>query len=42
MLEIFIIQDKKLSIYLLIMQKLDLKLFTKQNKTKKQEQDLKY
>ena len=42
MLEIFIIQDKKLSIYLLIMQKLDLKLLTKQNKTKKQEQDLKY
>ena len=42
MLEIFIIQDKKLSIYLLIMQKFDLKLFTKQNKTKKQEQDLKY
>ena len=42
MLEIFVIQDKKLSIHLTIMQKLNLKLFTKQNKTKQQEQDLKY
>ena len=41
MLEIFVIQDKKLSIHLMIMQKLNLKLFTKQNK-KQQEQDLKY
>ena len=31
--------DKKLLIYLMIMQKLDLKLFTNQNKNK---QDLKY
>ena len=38
MLKIFMIQDKKLSIYLMIMQKLDLKLFMKQNR----EQDLKY
>ena len=37
-LEIFMIQDKKLSIYLMIMQKLYLKLFMKQNR----HQDLKY
>ena len=38
------IQGKKLSIYLMIMQKLDLKLFMKQNRMKqnKMEQDLKY
>ena len=47
-LEIFMIQDKKLSIYLMIMQKLDLKLFMKQNrkqnriKQNKMKQDLKY
>ena len=35
-------QDKKLSIYLMIMQELDLKLFIYQNKMKQQEQDLKY
>ena len=31
-----------LSIYLMIMQKLDLNLFINQNKMKQQEQDLKY
>ena len=38
------IQDKKLSIYLMIIQKLDLKPFIKQNKMKKnrEQQDLKY
>ena len=41
MLKIFIIQDKKLSIYSMIIQELDLKPFTKQIK-KTQEQDLKY
>ena len=35
-------RDKKLLIYLTIMQKLDLKLFTNQNKTKQKVQDLKY
>ena len=36
------IQDKKLLIYLIITQKLDLKLFTNQNKIKLKEKDLKY
>ena len=36
------IQNKKLSIYLMIMQKLDLKIFIYQNRMKQQEQDLKY
>ena len=38
------IQEKKLSIYLMIIQKLDLKPFIKQNKMKKnrEQQDLKY
>ena len=36
------IRDKKLLIYLMIMRKLDLKLFTNQNKMKLKEQDLKY
>ena len=35
-------RDKKLLIYLMIMQKLVLKPFTNQNKMKQQEQDLKY
>ena len=35
-------RDKKLLIYLMIMQKLDLKLFTDQNKIKLREKDLKY
>ena len=35
-------RDKKLLIYLMIMQKLDLKAFINQNKIKQQEQDLKY
>ena len=39
MLEISITRDKKLLIYLTIMQKLDLKLFTNQNKMKLKEQD---
>ena len=34
MLKIFMIQDKKLSICLMIMQKLDLKLFMKENRMK--------
>ena len=38
----FIIQDKELSIYLMIIQTLDLELFMKQNKVKLKEQDLKY
>ena len=41
MLKIFINQDKKLLIYLMIIQELDLKLFTKRIK-KRQEQDLKH
>ena len=41
MLKIFINQDKKLLIYLMIIQELDLKLFTKRIK-KPQEQDLKH
>ena len=40
--KIFITRDKNLLIYLMIMQKLDLKPFTNQNKIKQQEQDLKY
>ena len=38
------IQDKKLSIYLMIIQKLDLKPFIKQKRMKKnrEQQDLKY
>ena len=35
MLRIFITHDKKLLIYLMIIQELDLKLFTKQKKKKK-------
>ena len=42
MLKIFIIQDKKLVISLTTIQKLDLKLFMRQNNTKPKEQDLKY
>ena len=42
MLKIFIIQDKKILIYLMIMQEFDLKLFINQNRMKQQEQDLKY
>ena len=42
MLKIFITQDKKLLIYLMITQKLNLKPFTNENKIKQQEQDLKY
>ena len=42
MLKIFMTRDKKLLIYLIIMQKLDLKLFTDQSKMKLKEQDLKY
>ena len=41
-LELFMTRDKNLFIYLMIMQKLDLKPFTNQNKIKQQEQDLKY
>ena len=36
------IGDKKLSIYLMIVQELNLKLFITQNKMKQQEQDLKH
>ena len=35
-------QGKKLLIYLIITQKLNLKLFTNQNKMKQKEKDLKY
>ena len=35
-------RDKKLLIYLMLMQKLDLKPFTNQSKIKQKEQDLKY
>ena len=35
-------RDKKLLIYLVITQKLDLQPFTNQNKIKQQEQDLRY
>ena len=41
MLKIVITQDKKFLIYIMIIQELELKLFTKQIK-KLQEQDLKY
>ena len=41
-LKIFIIQDKELLIYLMIIQKLDLKPFMKQTKMELKEQDLKY
>ena len=42
MLNIFMTQDKKLLIYLIVTQKLDLELFTNQNKIKLKEKDLKY
>ena len=42
MLKIFVIRDKKLFIYSMIIQELDLKLFTNQNKIKLKEQDVKY
>ena len=42
MLRIFIIQDKKSLIYLMIIQELDLKQFTKQNRIKQREQDFNY
>ena len=42
MLKIFMTQDKKLLIYLIVTQKLDLKLFTNQNKMRLREKDLKY
>ena len=35
-------RDRKLLIYLMIIQKLDLKAFTNQNKMKLKEKDLKY
>ena len=42
MLKIIITQDKKLLIYLMIIQELDPKSFTNENKIKLREQDLKY
>ena len=42
MLKIFMTQGRKLLIYLIVTQKLDLKLFTNQNKIKLKEEDLKY
>ena len=42
MLKIFVIRDKKLLIYSMIIQELDLKLLTNQNKIKLKEQDVKY
>ena len=42
MLKIFMNQDKKSLIYLIVTQKLGLKLFTNQNKTKLKEKDLRY
>ena len=42
MLKIFMTQDKKLLIYLIATQKLDLKLFTNQNKMRLKEKILKY
>ena len=42
MLKIFMTQGRKLLIYLIVTQKLDLKLFTNQNKIKLKEKDLKY
>ena len=41
MLKIFMTQDKKLLIYLVVTEKLDLKPFTNQNKMKLREKDLK-
>ena len=41
-LKLFMTQDKKLLLYLMIMQKLDLKKFINENKIKQQEQGLKY
>ena len=41
MLKIFMTQGKKLLIYLILIQKLDLKLFTNQNKMRLREKDLK-
>ena len=42
MFKIFMIRDKKLLIYLIITQKLNLNLFIDQNKMKLREKDLKY
>ena len=42
MLKIFIIRDKKLLTDSMIIQELDVKLFTNQNKIKLKEQGLKY
>ena len=42
MLKIFIIRDKKVLIYLMITQKLNLNIFIDQNMMKLNEQDLKY
>ena len=42
MFKIFVIQDKKSSIYLMIVQKLDMKLFMNQKRINQKEQDLKY
>ena len=42
MLKIFMAQDKKLLIYLIVTQTLDLKPVTKQNKMRLREKDLKY
>ena len=42
MFKVFMSQNKKLSTYLMIMQKLDLKIFIYQNRMKQKEQDLKY
>ena len=42
MLKIFIIRDKKVLIYLMITQNLNLNLFVDQNMMKLNEQDLKY
>ena len=42
MLKIFRTQDKKILIYLMIIQELDPKPFTNQNKIKLGEKDLKY
>ena len=42
MLKIFINRDKKLLIYSVIIQELDPKPFTNQNKMKLKEQDLRY
>ena len=42
MLEIFMTQGRKLLICLIVIQKLDLKLITNQNKMRLREKDLKY